>query len=438
MIIDQFQSRLKLAAGMVIALSALGVSVPAALAQVTPDGRSATTVTTVGAVTDVQTSTVVSNHGVNTFSSFSTGVGSTTNLHVPSGARGTVNIVIGSRSQINGTVRSIRNGGVDGDLYFANPSGFVVGPSGAVQAGSVNVSTPSQEFVDEFVGTSGVSGSHVDRLIAGAAPLSDAGIDVQGTIQGNSAVRLRTGGDIGVSGQINAGDRATVMRGAVRQSGPMPGVDLDAGGRLNITGTGRISSVDGPSGGTVKIRGSEVRLQPGARILAQGEGAGAGGIVDVFARGAAVLDAGATISVAALAGGPGGQLGFNGETLTEVNGLLDAASLGGEAGLVSTTDRFAVNIDMDTGLASARNSGGSSFVQTAAQTLPATPPVAPVLETNMVPNVFEQPCAAEPCDVRVQIVDTIVQPAGGTVAPAAGQQAQVEAGGPATVTETGS
>ena len=47
------------------------------------DGRTLTTVTTAGAVTDIRTGTVSGNTGFNSFRSFSVNAGHTANLHVP-------------------------------------------------------------------------------------------------------------------------------------------------------------------------------------------------------------------------------------------------------------------------------------------------------------------------------------------------------------------
>ena len=138
---------------MVVALPF--VSPHLAIAQVTPDGRTATSITRNGATANVRTGTIANNHGVNSFSSFNVRQGATVNLHAPNGTRGTINIVNGSQAQIHGIVRGMQNGSVGGDVYIAAPNGVVVGPTGTIRAGSIGLSTPSQSVVNNLFGTGG-------------------------------------------------------------------------------------------------------------------------------------------------------------------------------------------------------------------------------------------------------------------------------------------
>lgn len=71
------------------------------------DGRTLTTVTTAGAVTDVRTGTISGNAGFNSFKSFNVNAGHTANLHVPAGAVNLVNIVRDTRTDIQGTLNAI-------------------------------------------------------------------------------------------------------------------------------------------------------------------------------------------------------------------------------------------------------------------------------------------------------------------------------------------
>ena len=177
------------------------------------DGKTKTSVSVSGATTNITTQTVTGNHGVNTFSKFGVNSGQSVNIHVPTGAAGTVNIVNGPRSVINGAVKSVKGGQTGGSLYFANPNGVVVGPNGSFKAGTVGISTPSKAFVDGFIGPDGQpSASHVDQVVRGTAPTSDAGIDVQGSVTGSERVRLRTGGSVTISGTVTAGERAATVR----------------------------------------------------------------------------------------------------------------------------------------------------------------------------------------------------------------------------------
>ena len=284
-----------------LALMVSGALLPASQAagQIVADGNTATTVTPgAGGVTNITTGTISGNHGVNTFSSFSTPTGSVTNIHVPNGATGTVNIVNGPRSVIDGAVNSVRNGSIGGDLHFANPAGIVVGPDGGFHGGSVSLSTPSQDFVRQMIQPGGgVSAGHVQQLVGGHAPLGQGDIIINGHVRGQSGVSLRAGRDVIVGGQVRA----------------------QQGGR----------------GGAAIVRAArDVRVHDGAVILAEGEGAGHGGTIDVFASNAAILELGGRVSVAAYGNGDGGFVEFSAEKAVEVHGLLQAWSEGGRGGTV--------------------------------------------------------------------------------------------------------
>ena len=306
-----------------VALLALLVG-GAAQAQIVADGKTATTVTPgAGAVTDIHTQTVTAGHGVNSFSSFSTATGSVTNIHVPTGALGTVNIVNGPRSVINGAVNSIAGGTIGGDLYFANPAGVVVGPDGGFHGGSVSLSTPSQDFVDGMFAPGGqVTAGHVSALVIGNAPTGQGDIIVHGQVRGERRVRLQAGGDVVIGGDVAA-------------HGPDGAVAIQAGRDARLAPGGRVSARDGASGGHVTLRaGRDVRVATGAVILAEGEGAGHGGTIDVFASNAAILDLGGRVSVAAHGVGDGGFVEFSAEKSVEVHGLLQAWSAEGAGGTV--------------------------------------------------------------------------------------------------------
>jgi len=304
---------------------------PALGQSITADGRTATSVTVSGSVTDIRTSTVTAGHGVNTFSKFSVGAGHTANLHVPSGAAGTVNIVDGPRSVLNGAVRSVQGGAVGGDLYFANSNGVVVGPNGSVQAGTVGLSTPSRDFVDTLFGPDGAPREgHVGALVDGTAPQGDADIVIDGRVTGSERVRLRAGRDISISGEVTAGNRAATMGAAVNTGR----VQIEAGRNVTMSG-GRVNAVRGENGGAVTVTsGGDITVEGVSQILAKGIAGGDGGFAYLFGGEAAYLDAGSTISVSAQGDGDGGFVEFSAHELVRVSGELQAASAGGQAGTI--------------------------------------------------------------------------------------------------------
>ena len=285
------------------ALASTALTAPATLAQVAPDGRTATTAASgAGGVTDITTGTLSGGYGINSFSAFNPGAGSTVNIHAPAGTAGTVNIVTGPASRIDGAVRGIQAGTVGGELFIANSSGIVIGPQGSVHAGTVGLSAPSQGFIDGFFDASGAPRpGHVGAIAAGTAPGSGAAIDIAGQVRGTQRVILRTGGDI-------------VLRPGARVTSGAPG---GAGGHIDIR------------------PGGDIEVQSGAVIAAEGEGAGHGGIVVVFADGSARLRPEAVISAAARGSGDGGFVEFSAIDLVHVQGILTASADGaGTPGLV--------------------------------------------------------------------------------------------------------
>src|SRR5262245_4332349 len=60
-------------------------SAPPGVTQIIPDGRTATTVTTSGSITNVTTNTVSGPNAFNSFSHFRVGSGNTANLQLPNG-----------------------------------------------------------------------------------------------------------------------------------------------------------------------------------------------------------------------------------------------------------------------------------------------------------------------------------------------------------------
>ena len=191
-------------------VAALQVLYPAAAAAGTvilPDGRTATVVGTAGQVHTVSTGTVSGANAFNSFSSFSVGVGDTVNLLFPASAINLINIVRDQRTDIYGILNGIKDGRIGGNVWFANPHGFLVGKTGVVNVGSLTVTTPTRRFVDEFFLAPGLpdEGS-VALLLAGRAPRDPAGrITVEGRVNAEGRITLH-GGLIDVAGSKSGSD----------------------------------------------------------------------------------------------------------------------------------------------------------------------------------------------------------------------------------------
>ncbi|QOZ76222.1 leukotoxin LktA family filamentous adhesin [Bradyrhizobium sp. CCBAU 53351] len=200
--LSRFRSMSLLCAMQMVFLPVYSVRVRAQTANVIlPDGRTGTSLQTSGSVTNVTTSTVSGNSAFNSFSQFSVGQGNTVNLQLPTGTQNLVNIVRDAPVYVNGTLNSYMNGAIGGNVYFADPKGFVVGRSGVVNVGSLNVSTPTREFTDSLIGAGGqINQSAVGNLMAGSFPVSpDGNIRIYGRINAQDGVRL-TGQNVYVGG----------------------------------------------------------------------------------------------------------------------------------------------------------------------------------------------------------------------------------------------
>jgi len=309
---------------------------------ITVDGRTQTNLTRTGPVTDITTATTSGGYGVNAFGRFGVGAGETVNLHAPTGTRGTVNLVTGGRTVVNGTLQGIRGGTVGGELYIANPDGFTVGANGEVLAGRIGLSTPTRDFVG-----GAITGDMVGAIAGGTDPQGAGGIDVAGRVAAGELVRLRAGGDVTISGAVAAGDRAGVIAAAVNRGA----VEIDAGGDVRFGSGARVEAGGAQDGGAVGVRaGGTITLDWDTVVGVEGRGAGDGGVAILFADDSAYLGAGAVVSAAALGEGDGGFVEFSAVDVVEIAGELRAWSAMGDGGtvLIDPTD-YVVSANVFTG-----------------------------------------------------------------------------------------
>ncbi|MDN5786650.1 MAG: leukotoxin LktA family filamentous adhesin, partial [Pseudorhodobacter sp.] len=280
---------------------------------------------------DVTTTTKSQGHGINSFSQFDVGTGQTVNLYAPTGAMGTINIVNGPQSQINGLVQSMRNGEVGGDLYIANPNGFVVGSQGTIHGGSVSLSTPSQTAVGAglfqhiFGNVYEIDTGTVRGIIDNNVPLDTGNVVVQGHIMAQRSAQIRAGGLVTVDGQVTAGTADQAGHIGIYGKG---GVSVGALGRVQANSAG------GQRGFIAMTSAGDITFAPGARVISQSTGAQQAGEIVIFAEGSALLSDGAVISAAALGTGKGGFVGFSAANTVEVLGDLAAYGNAGLTGQV--------------------------------------------------------------------------------------------------------
>ncbi|MDP1581801.1 MAG: leukotoxin LktA family filamentous adhesin, partial [Bradyrhizobium sp.] len=337
-------------------------SVPAGSINITPDGRTATTVTTSGSVGTVTTNTISGPNAFNSFSQFQIGRGAIGNLMLPPGTSNLINLINGNDpAVINGVMNSYKNGQIGGNVYFAAPGGFVVGRSGVVNVGSLSVSTPTREFVDGVVSRSGqINQSAVDSLMAGTVPLSpDGNIRIRGRINAIDSVRL-TGQNVAV-GPRDAANR----QHAARFASTVNSRGLQSGGKIVVrngsiqivaANDARINGRLSAKGGTVGIKaGRDVAIGNRANVTVASR-SGQGGAIAVNA-GRDIKVAGHGVFSAKSGAGDGGTVRLiAGRTLTVDPGAsFDASSAQGNGGLVELssygTFNFARGLRVNVGAA---------------------------------------------------------------------------------------
>ena len=92
--------------------------------------------------------------GVNKFNEYKISAGDIANMHFNKQgemvyATNLVNLVH-SKIDINGTVNAVRNGKIDGNLYFISPDGMTVGQTGVINAGRLGAFIPATSYWDEL------------------------------------------------------------------------------------------------------------------------------------------------------------------------------------------------------------------------------------------------------------------------------------------------
>ena len=331
---------------VLMVMQALYPAFAAAQTVIRPDGRTQTTVGNSGPVYNVSTSTMSGSNAFNSFNAFSVGAGNTVNLIVPSSAANLINIVRDQRTDVHGILNAIKDGRIGGNVWFANPHGFVVGAGGVVNVGSLTVTTPTQRFVDDFFPTPGSPDPvSVAQLMSGTAPRNSAAlVSILGRINAADAVSLSAGA-INVAGSIYSGARfvgsAPGFTDVVNANGLVSAsnvvvregrIEIVADNDVSVSGTIATPGGSGVRGGDVSVRaGGNVDLQSAALIAARGNGDNsAGGTVSIWADNDAVARKGSLVDASAGASGDGGFVEFSAKKTVELaGGEFRADGMGG-------------------------------------------------------------------------------------------------------------
>ena len=251
-----------------------------ALDQIITDGKTDTSLSVNGSVTDVYTDTIHGSNAYNSFEKFDVYIGNTVNLYVPNSAASLINVVSKYATNIDGVLNSIKNGAIGGNVYILNPNGISVGADGVVNVGSLTMSTPKKGFVDGFFTDVNAATA---ALMDGSMPISSSAlISIAGRINTISDVDI-TAGNINVSGIIKAGQKND---------------DIAFADVVNDPGTSSENELYIDKDGNIEIR---VMAEDTAVLESTAEiNAGAEGFIELSSKDTVKLMGGALRAVAAL------------------------------------------------------------------------------------------------------------------------------------------
>lgn len=357
---------------------------PPVQTQITAHGKSGgTLIQRNGSVYDVTTTNFHNAAGVNHFDKYNVGKGDLVNMHIPTDKSSLVNFIHGGRSDINGIVNAMKNGKIGGDIYFANRDGIVIGRSGVINAGSIHLSTPTQEFMNNALNG---SSANIDLLLNNTLPISASGlIQVEGKLNATVKATIRAGKVILSGAEINSGEAARkdikINYGDIVNVEKMEtaqSIGLDEDGVIELFGSNsapvkKTHQVDAEpeasaseavvqsdaeavveENGVIEEGVDAVAVKPEADIVTQGNGA-----IEIF--GSEGVQIKENSKLVAQGKENGGKIAINsdGDVVIEDSALKVNASASGKAGDISV--RAKTNINLEDGvILSAAGSGANS------------------------------------------------------------------------------
>jgi filamentous hemagglutinin family protein len=338
-------SRIRLCATGCLLLALLPALPPAlALAEPSPTqlpvGANVTsgqaTISSLDAVMNVNQS---SQKAIINWNRFDVGSQARVNFNQPHSSSQTLNrVVSGSASQIYGNISA------NGQIYLINPNGVVFGAGSQVSAAGVVAST--LDVTDENF-TKGIL-SFQKKQAAGS-------IINKGTIvvQPGGHVAL-IGANVENSGVIHAPSGRVVLAAGDKVEVPLTDSGLisieatvqDAPHTVATSGRIDVSSANG-NGGSVALMGKAVKIESGAKILANGKTGGGTIIIgNKLKTETTTLGSGTLIDASAMEHGNGGNVIVWSKLSTVVGGtiLAQGGRSGGDGGFVETSSTGSVRI----------------------------------------------------------------------------------------------
>lgn len=315
------------------------------------DGRSQTQLQVNGNTTTITTKTVAGANAYNSFSQFQLGSGNTANLVLPDGTSNLINLIRNGQTVINGALNGYKNGQIGGNVYFADPYGMVVGATGSINVGSLNVSTPTAAALESVIDAHGnPNGAATSQLLAGTMPLSPDGVIlIRGQVNAKDGVTLQgqkvTIAGPGAAPQIGSANKhQQVFDSTVNTSGMQTGgaivvdhgdIEIVAAGDARIAGTLSAKGAPGQPGATITATaGHDIAVASTAVISVNGQGVNSnGGQIKFKAGNNAKIASGATFNASAGTSGNGGKIELSAKnTLTLGAAKIDTGATDGKAG----------------------------------------------------------------------------------------------------------
>jgi len=132
-------------------------------------------------------------------------------MHLPDGTDSLFNFVHDKQTNIDGILNGYKAGKIDGDVYFLNPHGVMIGESGAVNVGQFRMMTPTHDFMRNLFPAPGViNPTSFNQITNNGVPLSRDGlISVRGSVNAMRAAAI-SGGNVSIAGSVKTGVAAQV------------------------------------------------------------------------------------------------------------------------------------------------------------------------------------------------------------------------------------
>lgn len=261
--------------------------------EITPDGKTATSLIVTGNVTDITTATIQGNNALNSFNSFSIDQGNVVNLQIPTNALNLLNLVHEKQTNINGILNSIKEGKIGGNIFFLNPHGIVVGGNGVLNVGSLTALTPTKQFMDNLF----TSSTAIEMVLNGTAPINETGlISIAGKVNTMQELKI-SAGTIKNNGLLNTGavfgytqpDFSDVVNTKNVESGTIVvtnngNVEIKAAKDFENSGTIKTEGANGFAAGNIAVLGRNIKLSNGSCFSSWGYNGATGGDITFIAK----------------------------------------------------------------------------------------------------------------------------------------------------------